>query len=69
MNVAVLRKPNIAAITLAIMYWDACRSIAQAQIAGRDVPSRISHMPLTSSRLVGEFRDHVHKRLRLEIRI
>jgi len=31
-NAAVLRKPNTAATTLAIMYWEACRSIAQAQL-------------------------------------
>jgi len=40
-KLAVPRKPNTAAITLAIMYWEACRSIAQTQIAGRGFPPRV----------------------------
>src|ERR1700761_8081585 len=59
-------KPNTAATTLAIMYWEACRSIAQAQIT-RDVAGRGSRFLLTSARLAGVFRDRVHERLRPEI--
>src|ERR1700722_5903619 len=50
------------------MYWDAWRSIAQTQLMSRN-PGSVSHLSITSDRLAREFRDHVHERLRLEIRI